>query len=60
VTGPIIILDSDGREHHVPEGHTVKLCRCGHSEKKPVCDSTHRRVDFVSRPSFLPEEREVR
>jgi len=47
VTGPITIADADGR--------TVKLCRCGHSGTKPYCDDTHRRVDFVSRPSFLPE-----
>lgn len=58
VTGPITILDSDGREHHVAEGHTVKLCRCGHSASKPFCDETHRRVDFVSRPSFEPEPTE--
>jgi CDGSH-type Zn-finger protein len=57
VTGPATILDVDGREHQVPEGHVVKLCRCGHSANKPFCDSTHRRVDFVSRPSFEPEER---
>jgi len=55
VTGPATILDADGREHQVPDGHTVKLCRCGHSANKPFCDSTHRRVDFVSRPSFEPE-----
>ncbi len=24
----------------------VALCRCGHSEKKPLCDGTHRRVGF--------------
>jgi CDGSH-type Zn-finger protein len=58
VTGPITILDVDGHEHRVPEGHVVKLCRCGHSAKKPFCDQTHRRVDFVSRPLFLPEPRE--
>ena len=22
------------------------LCRCGHSEKKPLCDGTHRKVNF--------------
>ena len=58
VTGPITILDVDGHEHSVPEGHTVKRCRCGHSANKPFCDSTHRRVDFVSRPSFEPEPTE--
>ena len=24
----------------------VTLCRCGHSENKPLCDGTHRRVEF--------------
>ena len=60
VTGPITIADADGNEIHVPEGHTVKLCRFGHSGKKPYCDTSHRRVDFVSRPSFLPEPAEQR
>jgi len=59
VTGPITILDAEGNEHHVAEGRTVKLCRCGHSASKPFCDSTHRRVDFVSRPSFEPEPTET-
>jgi CDGSH-type Zn-finger protein len=22
------------------------LCRCGHSETKPICDGAHRRVGF--------------
>ena len=39
----------------VAEGRTIKLCRCGHSGTKPYCDGTHRRVDFVSRPTFEPE-----
>ncbi len=55
VTGPLVIVDVDGHEVFVPAGHTVKLCRCGHSDKKPYCDQSHRRVDFVSRPSFEPE-----
>jgi CDGSH-type Zn-finger protein len=24
----------------------VALCRCGHSEKKPLCDGHHRTVGF--------------
>ncbi len=24
----------------------VALCRCGHSEHKPLCDGTHRKVNF--------------
>ena len=60
VTGPITIADADGNEIRVEQGRTVKLCRCGHSGKKPYCDETHRRVDFVSRPLFLPEPAEER
>jgi CDGSH-type Zn-finger protein len=55
VTGPVTIEDADGHLITVEAGKTVKLCRCGHSAVKPYCDGTHRRVDFVSRPSFEPE-----
>jgi CDGSH-type Zn-finger protein len=27
-------------------GESYDLCRCGHSEEKPFCDSTHRQIDF--------------
>jgi CDGSH iron-sulfur domain-containing protein 3 len=60
VTGPITIADAEGTEITVDAGRTVKLCRCGHSGKKPYCDDSHRRVDFVSRPSFLPEPADTR
>jgi CDGSH-type Zn-finger protein len=55
ITGPVTIEDGDGKLIAVGEGRTVKLCRCGHSATKPFCDGTHRRVDFVSRPTFEPE-----
>lgn len=55
VTGPMTIEDVDGNIFTVAEGRTLKLCRCGHSGTKPYCDGTHRRVDFVSRPTFEPE-----
>lgn len=55
VHGPVIIVDSDGQETLVAEGQHVTLCRCGHSDTKPFCDSSHRVFDFVSRPRFVPE-----
>jgi len=48
VSGPVAILDGEGREYVLPEGSSIVLCRCGHSENKPFCDSTHRRVGFVA------------
>ena len=48
VEGPVHIVDSEGREFVVPEGRGIVLCRCGHSQTKPFCDKSHRRVGFVA------------
>ena len=48
VEGPIRVLDADGVEFVLPQGSAVVLCRCGHSRTKPFCDSSHKRVAFVS------------
>ena len=44
VSGPVILTDVDGRE--IPHGDQTALCRCGHSNNKPFCDSTHLTIDF--------------
>lgn len=33
-------------EERVLERAKLALCRCGHSEHKPFCDGTHKRVGF--------------
>lgn len=47
VSGPITLLDSEGNPYTL-EGDQQWLCRCGHSETKPFCDASHRRVGFES------------
>jgi CDGSH-type Zn-finger protein len=48
VEGPVRVLDAEGNEFVVPEGSSIVLCRCGHSATKPFCDTSHKRVGFIS------------
>ena len=48
VEGPVRVIDADGNAFVLPEGSSIVLCRCGHSQSKPFCDSSHKRVGFVS------------
>jgi CDGSH-type Zn-finger protein len=48
VSGPITIVDSEGRRFLLPEGSAIALCRCGRSATKPFCDASHKRVGFVA------------
>lgn len=48
VTGPVRVVDAEGREFVLPPGSAIVLCRCGHSATKPFCDTSHRRVGFVA------------
>ncbi len=44
VEGPFQIEDEDGTI--IFSGTKTWLCRCGSSNKKPFCDSTHKKIDF--------------
>jgi len=48
ITGPVQIVDHEGREFALPPGDGIVLCRCGQSANKPFCDASHRRVGFVA------------
>jgi len=48
ISGPITVVDAEGREFVLPEGSAVALCRCGHSQNKPFCDASHKRIGFVA------------
>lgn len=45
VSGSVKLVDEDGREFPLP-GEQFALCRCGHSQNKPFCDSSHKRESF--------------
>jgi CDGSH-type Zn-finger protein len=58
VYGPAKLVDHEGNEFEVPEGEWYTLCRCGHSARKPFCDSTHKNLDFDAPSMARPPQAE--
>jgi CDGSH-type Zn-finger protein len=50
VTGRVRLIDADGGVFEVPADRPIALCRCGRSQTKPFCDSTHKTAGFASCP----------
>jgi CDGSH-type Zn-finger protein len=48
VEGDFEICDLQGRVFGLAGRTGISLCRCGHSEDKPFCDGSHKRVGFQS------------
>ncbi|HET7101496.1 MAG TPA: CDGSH iron-sulfur domain-containing protein [Terriglobia bacterium] len=48
IEGDFEIVDQEGKAFGLGGRTVVSLCRCGHSENKPFCDGSHRRVGFQS------------
>jgi CDGSH-type Zn-finger protein len=48
IEGSVRIVDAEGNEFLVPDGEGIVLCRCGHSQTKPFCDKSHKRIGFVA------------
>ena len=48
VTGPVRLVDVEGRAWELGPGESIALCRCGSSENKPFCDKSHRAAGFAS------------
>lgn len=54
VFGRIRLLDDDGNEFELPEGKWYVLCRCGLSETKPFCDSSHKQAGWAPETRAVP------
>ncbi len=48
VSGPIQIVDAEGRAFNLAGKETVALCRCGQSKNRPFCDGTHKTCGFLA------------
>ncbi len=46
--GEFTLCDMEGKEFDLSGRTAISLCRCGHSEDKPFCDGSHKKVNFQS------------
>ena len=40
ITGNFTVIDEQGKEMEKRE--RISICRCGHSQKMPICDGAHK------------------
>jgi CDGSH-type Zn-finger protein len=63
IKGDFVIFDIDGKEFDLSGRTEISLCRCGLSQNKPFCDSSHKNGAFESRvraftlPPPIPKDR---
>ncbi len=48
VEGDFTICDVEGNAFGLAGRTAISLCRCGHSQDKPFCDGSHKKVNFQS------------
>jgi CDGSH-type Zn-finger protein len=50
IEGDFKIVDPEGNEYGLGGRTVLSLCRCGHSQNKPFCDSSHVHHGFQDEP----------
>lgn len=48
VSGPFTLIDHLGNKYDLTGKENVALCRCGHSQKRPFCDGSHKTCSFIA------------
>jgi CDGSH-type Zn-finger protein len=55
IKGDFRIATQSGKELE-PGKDEVWLCRCGHSQNKPLCDGSHRKAEFRNNLDDTPQQ----
>lgn len=45
INGNFILIDEDGKEQHI--SGRLSICRCGMSQKMPICDGAHKAIPRI-------------
>jgi CDGSH-type Zn-finger protein len=48
VSGPVRVLDHEGKEFNLNGKETFALCRCGQTKNRPFCDGTHKACGWAA------------
>jgi CDGSH-type Zn-finger protein len=48
IPGDFVLCDAEDNAYDLAGRTAISLCRCGHSENKPFCDSKHKECGFDS------------
>jgi len=48
VSGPVRLIDHEGREFNLTGKEKFSLCRCGQSKNRPFCDGTHKACGWAA------------